>query len=110
MNPVSPIYSLREFFFFSLFRGNTCCLISRVSFKTFFEPNGFCVNLLTRTFPRKNDKYPTNARVVVSVSMFPINSGKCLVKKSSELDHKVSVPRAMPVVSVASKYEPKNRW
>ena len=96
INPVSPIYSLRELFFiiiiiiFSLFRGNTCCFISRVGFKTFFEPNGFCVNLLTRTFPRKNDKYPTNARVVVSVSMFPINSGKCLVKKSSELDHKVS--------------------
>ena len=115
INPVSPIYSLRELFlfiylFFSLFRGNTCCIISRVGFKTFFEPNGFCVNLLTRTFPRKNDKYPTNARVVVSVSIFPINSGKCLVKKSSELDHKVLVPRAMPFVSAASKYEPKNRW
>ena len=112
INPVSPIYSLRELFFlfFSLFRGNTFCFISRVSFKTFFEPNGFCVNLLTRTFPRKNDKYPTNARVLVGVGIFPINSGKCLVKKSSELDHKVSVPRAMPVVSVASKYEPKNRW
>ena len=100
INPVSPIYSLRELFFifFSLFRGNTFCFISRVSFKTFFEPNGFCVNLLTRTFPRKNDKYPTNARVVVGVGIFPINSGKCLVKKSSELDHKVSVPRAIPVV------------
>ena len=112
INPVSPIYSLRELFFlfFRLFRGNTFCFISRVSFKTFFEPNGFCVNLLTRTFPRKNDKYPTNARVLVGVGILPINSGKCLVKKSSELDHKVSVPRAMPVVSVASKYEPKNRW
>ena len=115
INPVSPIYSLRELFlfiylFFSLFRGNTCCIISRVGFKTFFEPNGFCVNLLTRTFPRKNDKYPTNARVLVGVGIFPINSGKCLVKKSSELDHKVLVPRAMPFVSAASKYEPKNRW
>ena len=59
INPVSPIYSLRELFFiiiiiiFSLFRGNTCCFISRVGFKTFFEPNGFCVNLLTRPFPRE---------------------------------------------------------
>ena len=63
-----------------------------MGFKTFFEPNGFCVNLLTRTFPQKKDKYPTNARVVVGVGIFPINSGKSLVKKSSELDHKVSVP------------------
>ena len=60
-------------------------------------------------FSSKNDKYPTNVRVVVGVGIFPINSGKCLVKKSSELDHKVSAPRALPV-SVASKYEPKNRW
>ena len=58
----------------------------------------------------ENYKYPTNARVVIGVGIFPINSGKCVVKKSSELDLKVSVPRAMPVVSVASKYEPKNRW
>ena len=36
-------------------------------------------------------------------SIFIINSVKCLVKKISELDHKVSVPRAMPVVRVASK-------
>ena len=94
VNPVSPIYSLSELFFyflflfFSLFRGNTCCFISRVGFKTFFEPNGFCVNLLTRTFPRKNDKCPTNARVVVGLGIVPVNSGKCLVKKSSELNHK----------------------
>ena len=26
------------------------------------------------------------------------------------ISYKVSVQRAMPVVSVASKYEPKNRW
>ena len=79
INPVSPIYSLRElvFLFFSLFRGNTFCFISRVSFKTFFEPNVFCVNVRTRTFPRKNDKYPTNARVIDGVGIFPINSGKC---------------------------------
>ena len=52
------------------------------------------MNLLTGT--------NTNARVAVVVGIFPINSGKCLVKKSSELDHhNVSVPRAMPVVSVA---------
>ena len=43
-------------------------------------------------------------------SIFIINSVKCLVKKISELDHKVSVPGAMPVVSVASKYQAKNRW
>ena len=30
--------------------------------------------------------------------IFILNSVKCLVKKISELDHKVSVPRAMPVV------------
>ena len=42
--------------------------------------------------------------------IFIINSVKCLVKKISDLGHKVSVPRAMPVVSVASKYEAKNRW
>ena len=42
--------------------------------------------------------------------IFILNSVKCLVKKISELDHKVSEPRAMPVVSVASKYEAKNRW
>ena len=61
-------------------------------------------------FSSKNDKYPTNVSVVVGVGIFPINSGKCLVKKSSELDHKLPVPRAMPVVSVAWKYEAKNRW
>ena len=49
---------------------------------TFFEPNCFCVNLLTRTFRRKNDKYPTKARVVVGGGIFPINSVQCLVKKS----------------------------
>ena len=63
-----------------------------MGFKTFFEPNGSCVNLLTRTFPQENNKYPTNARVVVGVGIFLINSDKSLVKKSSELDHKVSVP------------------
>ena len=51
---------------------------------TFFKPNGFCVNLLTRTFRRKNDKYPTKARVVVGGGIFPINSFQCLVKKSSD--------------------------
>ena len=39
-------------------------------------------------------RYPTKARVVVGGGTFPINSVQCLVKKSSELDHKVSVPRA----------------
>ena len=52
------------------------------------------MNLLTRTFPRKNDKYPTNARVVVGVGIFPINSVKCFVKKSSEVDHKAKDPLA----------------
>ena len=51
---------------------------------TFFKPNGFCVNLLTRTFRSKNDKYPTKARVVVGGGIFQINSFKCLVKKSSD--------------------------
>ena len=35
---------------------------------------------------------------------------KFVVKKISELDHRVSVPRTTLVVSVASKYEAKNRW
>ena len=38
---------------------------------TFFKPNGYCVNLLTRTFLRKNDKYPTKARVVDKFSSMP---------------------------------------
>ena len=64
--------------------------------------NGFCVNLLTRTFRRENDKNPTKARVVVGGGIFPINSVQCLVKKSSDpcrTPHEVSVP---------SKCEPKN--
>ena len=51
---------------------------------TFFKPNGFCVNLLTRTFRIKNDKYPKKARFVVGGGIFPINSVQCLVKKSSD--------------------------
>ena len=59
----------------------------------FFKQNGFCVNLLTRTFRIKNDKYPKKARVVGGGGIFPINSVQCLVKKSSD----------------PSKCEPKNR-
>ena len=62
---------------------------------TFFKPNGFCVNLLTRTFRRKNDKYPKKARVVVGGGIFPINSVQCLAKKSSDPcrgPHEASVP------------------
>ena len=37
INPVSPVYSLRELFgFFSLFRGNTYCFISWIRFKHIF--------------------------------------------------------------------------
>ena len=61
---------------------------------TFFQPNGFCVNLLTRTFPIQNDKYPKKARVVGGGGIFPINSVKCFVKKSSEVDHKAKDPLA----------------
>ena len=71
---------------------------------TFFKPNGFCVNLLTRTFRRKNDKYPTKARVVVGGGIFPINSVQCLVNKSPD------PCRAPQEVSVPSKCKPKNRW
>ena len=46
---------------------------------TFFKPNGFCVNLLTRTFRIKNDKYPKKALVVGGGGIFPINSVQCLV-------------------------------
>ena len=51
---------------------------------TFFKPNGFCENLLTRTFRIKNDKYPKKVHVVVGGGIFPINSAQCLVKKSSD--------------------------
>ena len=51
---------------------------------TFFKPNGFCENLLTRTFRIKNDKYPKKAHVVGGGGIFPINSVQCLVKKSSD--------------------------
>ena len=71
---------------------------------TFFKPNGFCENLLTRTFRIKNDKYPKKAHVVVSGGIFPINSAQFLVKKSSD-------PCRAPLeASVPSKCEPKNRW
>ena len=40
---------------------------------TFFKPNGFCVNLLTHSFRRKNDKYSTKARVVVGGGIFAMN-------------------------------------
>ena len=46
---------------------------------TFFKPNGFCVNLLTRNFRIQNDKYPKKARVVGGGGIFPINSVQCLV-------------------------------
>ena len=42
------------------------------------------MNLLTRTFRIKNDKYPKKARVVGGGGIFPINSVQCLVKKSSD--------------------------
>ena len=70
---------------------------------TFFKPNGFCANLLTRTFRMKNDKYPKKARVVGGGGIFPINSVQCLVKKSSD-------PCRAPLeASVPAKCEPKNR-
>ena len=71
---------------------------------TFFKPNGFCANLLTRTFRIKNDKYPKKARVVGGGGIFPINSVQCLVKKNSD-------PCRAPLEgSVSGKCEPKNRW
>ena len=33
------------------------------AFRHIFRPNGFCVNLLTRPFRRRNDKNPKKARV-----------------------------------------------
>ena len=48
------------------------------------QNNGFCVNLLIRTFRIKNDKYLKKACVVGGGGMFPINSVQCLVKKSSD--------------------------
>ena len=74
-------------------------------FNTFFKPNGFCANLLTRTFRIKNDKYPKKARVVGGGGIFPINSVlNVSLKKSSDLC------RAPLKASVPSKCEPKNRW
>ena len=71
---------------------------------TFLKPNGFCVNLLTRTFRIKNDKYPEKARVVGGGGIFLINLVQCLVKKSSD-------PCRAPLeASVPSKCEPKHRW
>ena len=71
---------------------------------TFFKPNGFCENLLTRTFRIKNDKYPKKAHVVGGGGIFPINSAQYLVKKSSD-------PCRAPLeASVRSKCESKNRW
>ena len=71
---------------------------------TFFKPNGFCENLLTRTFRIKNDKYRKKTHVVGGGGIFPINSGQCLVKKSSD-------PCRAPLeASFPSKCEPKNRW
>ena len=71
---------------------------------TFFKQNGFCENLLTRTFRIKNEKYPKKAHVVGGGSIFPINSAQCLVKKSSD-------PCRAPLeASVPLKCEPKNRW
>ena len=58
-------------------------------FNTFFKPNGFCANLLTRTFRIKNDKYPKKARVVGGGGIFPINSVQCFVEEEFR-----SVPRA----------------
>ena len=62
----------------------------------FFKQNGFCVNLLTRTFRTKNDKYPKKAHVVGGGGIFPINSAQCLVKKSLDpcrAPLEASVPR-----------------
>ena len=57
---------------------------------TFFKPNGFCANLLTRTFRiKKNNKYQKKARVVGGGGIFPINSVQCLVEEEFR-----SVPRA----------------
>ena len=66
---------------------------------TFFKPNGFCVNLLTRTFRIKNDKYPKKSRVVGGGGIFPINSVQFDVFRNARLE-----------ASVPSKCEPKNRW
>ena len=61
---------------------------------------------------RTADLWKIHIYFLFSKSILIIISVKCLVKKISEieLDHKVLVLCAMPVVSVASKYEAKNRW
>ena len=74
------------------------------AFKHIFKPNGFCENLLTRTFRIKNDKYPKKARVVGGGGIFPTNSVQCLVKKTSD-------PCRAPLEAIVpSKCEPKKRW
>ena len=61
INPVSPVYSLRELFGFFLAYFEEILIASYPGYalNTFFSC-GFCVNLFTRTFPWKNDKYSTN--------------------------------------------------
>ena len=76
-------------------------------FNTFFKSNGFCEDLLIRTFRIKNDKYPKKAHVVGGGGIFPINSAQCLVKKSSDPTDPCRTPLE---ASVPSKCEPKNRW
>ena len=48
--------------------------------KHIFEAKWLMRESACRNFSRKNDKYPTNARVVVGGGIFPINSVKCLAK------------------------------
>ena len=67
-------------------------------FNTFFKPNGFCANLLNRTFRIKNDKYPKKARVVGGGGIFPINSVQCFVEEEFR-----SVPRASRSVEMRAQ-------
>ena len=102
-NPSIIIHdSPRELGIFSLFRGNTFASNPGWAFKHIFKPNGFCENLLTRTFRIKNDKYPKKAHVVGGGGIFPINSaqfrsvprasrGKCSVEMRPKTGGKRSI-------------------
>ena len=68
---INPFFHRVNWVFFRLFRGNNFCFKSRVQLlNTFFGPNCFCVNLLTRSFCRRNDKNPKKARVVGGGAIF----------------------------------------
>ena len=71
--------------------------MSRVGSKHIFKAKWLMRESACQNFPRKKDKYPTNARVVIGGGIFPINLVKCLVKN-------------LIILWLLLKCEPKNKW